>query len=261
VCGRGPTRLVSERTAPARRHVTVPIFINCRDRLQSLLRLLEYLERAGQEQIYLLDNDSAYPPLLDYFASTPHSVIRLGRNIGRLALWDADLLTELRVTGRYVFSDPDIVPDGDCPVDAIEFFAEVLDYFPDRAKVGFGLRTDDLPDTYKFKEEVIAWESQFWSRTLAPRLYDAAIDTTFALYPPTTGSFRFADSIRTGFPYVARHAPWYVDESSVPEDEAFYRERAEGDDVNHWSRPTLPDWLARAVALVQGSEDDAASTR
>jgi hypothetical protein len=46
---------------------STPIFVNCRDRLESLLALLDFLERAGQEQIYLLDNDSTYPPLLEYY--------------------------------------------------------------------------------------------------------------------------------------------------------------------------------------------------
>jgi hypothetical protein len=55
-------------------------------------------------------------------------------------------------------------------------------------------------------------------------------------------------SVRTGYPYVARHLPWYVDDRYLPEDEAFYRERAEGSDVNHWSRTRLPGWLAQAVA-------------
>lgn len=233
--------------------MSVPIFINCRDRLEPLLALLSYLERAGQKEIYLLDNDSAYPPLLEYLAATPHRVIRLGRNVGRLSLWDASVLAELNVTGRFVFSDPDIVPDAECPLDAIEYFAEILDAYPDREKVGFGLKIDDLPDSYRFKNEVIVWESQFWERHLAPRLYDAAIDTTFALYrrPMPHGferSLGFERSIRTGYPYVARHTPWYVDERSLSDDEAFYRERAEGSDVNHWSRATLPAWLATEIA-------------
>lgn len=233
---------------------SVPIFINCRDRLEPLLSLLNYLERTDHDEIYLLDNDSAYPPLLEYFAATPHRVIRLGRNVGRLALWDANVLTELNVTGMFVFSDPDIIPDADCPLDAIEYFAEILDRYPQRAKVGFGLRIDDLPDSYRFKNEVVVWESQFWERQLAPRLYDAPIDTTFALYrgPMPDGferSNEFERSIRTGYPYVARHTPWYCDDRSLSDDETFYRKRAEGSDVNHWSRAALPDWLAQAVAM------------
>jgi len=234
--------------------MSVPIFINCRDRLEPLLGLLGYLERAGHEEIYLLDNDSTYPPLLEYLETTTHTVVRLGRNVGRLSLWEAGILKSLDVSGRYVFTDPDIVPDEACPLDAIEYFDEVLESYPERLKVGFGLRIDDLPDEYAFKEEVRNWESQFWERRVAPRLFDAAIDTTFALYrgPRPAGFERttefFESSIRTGYPYVARHTPWYIDEDSLPEDEAYYRSRAEGSDVNHWGRDVVPAWLANVVA-------------
>ena len=236
--------------------MTVPIFINCRDRLEPLIALLDYLERAGQDRIYLLDNDSAYPPLLEYLADTPHHVIRLGRNAGRLALWDANVLAESNITGRFVFSDPDVVPVAECPLDAIEYFVEILDAYPDRQKVGFGLKIDDLPDDYRFRNEVSVWESQFWERALAPRLYDAPIDTTFALYRQPT-PHELDRSIRTGYPYVARHTPWYLDDRSLPDDEAFYRQRAEGSDVNHWGRVTLPARLADAIVARQSRERSA----
>ena len=42
--------------------MTVPIFINCRDRLEPLVALLDYLEHANHDEIYVLDNDSKYPP-------------------------------------------------------------------------------------------------------------------------------------------------------------------------------------------------------
>jgi hypothetical protein len=226
---------------------SVPIIINCRDRLGSLAELVDFLERAGQDRIYLVDNDSAFPPLLEYLNRSPHEVVKLGRNAGRLSPWESNLFDEFGVSGRFVFTDPDIVPDEGCPLDAIDYFGEILDTYPEREKVGFGLRIDDLPDGYKFKQEVVTWESQFWERRLAPRLYDARIDTTFALYRrPVPHHFDFA--VRTGFPYVARHTPWYLDDCSLPEDEAFYRGRSEGEDVNNWGREALVPALAAAIA-------------
>ena len=118
----------------------IPIIINCRDRLGSLIQLVDYLERADQDRIYLVDNDSTYPPLLEYLDRSPHEVVKLGRNAGRLSLWEANLFDELGIKGRFVFTDPDIVPDEGCPLDAIEYFGEILDMFPDRDKAGFGLQ-------------------------------------------------------------------------------------------------------------------------
>ena len=206
------------------------------------------MERAGQERIYLpYDNDSAYPPLLEYLDRSPHEVVKLGRNAGRLSPWESNLFDQLGIRGRFVFTDPDIVPDERCPLDALEYFGEILDMHPEREKAGFGLRIDDLPDEFKFKQQVVTWESQFWERRLAPRLYDAEIDTTFALYR-RPAPHQIDRAARTGFPYVARHTPWYLDDRSLPEDEAFYRARSEGEDVNNWGRKSLVPALAAAIA-------------
>jgi hypothetical protein len=234
----------------------IPVLINCRDRLGPLVELVDYLERVGQDRIYLVDNDSAYAPLLEYYERTPHEVIRLGRNAGRLSAWKANLFRKLGIDGRFVFTDPDVVPDDDCPLDAIAYFGEILDTFPEREKAGFGLRIDDLPDAYRFKREVVSWESKFWERQLAPRLYDAPIDTTFALYREPAAHSVGQPAVRTGFPYVARHTTWYLDDGSLPEDEAFYRHRSEGDDVNNWGRDTLVPWLAEAVATPHSALPD-----
>src|SRR5205085_2892488 len=47
--------------------MSVPVFINCRERVTSLAALVSWLERAGCDEIYLLDNDSVYEPLLEYY--------------------------------------------------------------------------------------------------------------------------------------------------------------------------------------------------
>jgi hypothetical protein len=228
--------------------MSVPVIINCRDRLAPLRLLVEYLERAGQEEIVLLDNDSAYPPLLDYLAESPHRVVRLGHNAGHLAPWTANVLADLGITGRFVFTDPDVVPDESCPLDAIEYFGEILDAYPDREKAGFGLRIDDLPATYPHRAKVERWEAQWWQKQLAPRLFDADIDTTFALYRAPT-PHRYRPAARTGYPYLARHLTWYLDEGALPDEERFYREHARRD-VANWSQEELPDWLEREIAAL-----------
>jgi hypothetical protein len=216
----------------------VPVFINCRDRLTPLLELLDYLERAGCERVYLLDNASTYPPLLEYYEGTPHTVIRLGENRGHKAFWESGLLDELGVRGRYVFSDPDTIPIEECPLDAIEYFGEVLERYPGYKKVGFGLKIDDLPDHFRLKQDVIAWESRFWHRLIAPRLYEAPIDTTFALYRgPEHAAL---DAIRTGYPYLVRHTTWYLDSDNLPAEHRYYIERGR---ATTWSRDEMAGGL------------------
>jgi hypothetical protein len=152
----------------------------------------------------------------------------------------------MNVSGPFVLSDPDIVPIGDCPVDAIDYFEEVLERYPRCAKVGFGLKIDDLPDHYRLKHEVITIESYNWELALAPRLYEAPIDTTLALYRGP-GDFCFTPAIRTGYPYLARHVTWYLDENQLPEEERFYRDHSSPDPW--WSRDGLPGKLARLTKV------------
>jgi hypothetical protein len=196
-----------------------------------LLALIDYLERAGCERIHLLDNDSTYPPLLEYYERTPHTVIRLGENYGSKALWQSGVLDQLGIDGQYAYSDPDVIPIEECPLDAVDYFAEVLARYPGHSKAGFGLKFDDLPDHFRNKDKVVAWESKFWQRMIAPRLYDAPIDTTFALYRGTEHAPNTA--IRTGYPYLLRHTTWYWDSDNLSEENRYYVERGR---VTTWTR-------------------------
>jgi hypothetical protein len=213
--------------------VNVPVFLICRDRLSPLLELVDYLERAGCEDIHLVDNASSYPPLLEYYERTPHRVLRLEENLGPFALWRGGLLGELKIDGPFVCSDPDIVPIEECPLDAIDYFAEILDRYPRHLKAGFGLRIDDIPDAYPLKDEALLIERYNWQKPLAPRLYDAYLDTTFALYRGPD-EFDFIPAVRTGYPYMARHWTWYLDAENLPDEETYYREHS-----------TLTPWYSR----------------
>lgn len=232
------------RQSDIRHPIQFPVFINCRDRLTPLVQLVEWLERAGQDEIYLIDNDSAYDPLLRWYEGTGHTVIRLRENVGHFALWKADGVFDLTLGRPFVYTDPDVVPDPGSPLDAIDHFAELLKRFPSVNKVGFGLRIDDIPDTYSHKRAVVAWEEQQWRWPVGRGAFFAAIDTTFALYRPGAGA-RPADAIRTGPPYIARHMSWYVDLDALSEEEAFYRGRASGS--TNWTGDELPPWLTSAV--------------
>jgi hypothetical protein len=230
-----------------------PVVINCRDRLASLAELVAWLERAGQGPIVLVDNDSTYPPLLHYYEQTPHEVVRLGQNAGPYAPWTSGIVAERFAGQWYAATDPDIVPDEGCPLDALAFFHDVLRRYPEYPKAGFGLRIDDLPDHYRFAAEVRDWERRFWDDAVEPGLYAAAIDTTFALYRPDVG-FQIDSAIRTGPPYVARHTAWYVDSDDPSEEERWYRARVRLE-ANSWNHEQLPSWLAEAVDRIRRTGD------
>jgi hypothetical protein len=191
-------------------------------------------------EIFLIDNDSTYPPLLEYYKQTSHTVIYLGKNIGHTSLWAAGVVDQHCPDGYYVYTDPDVIPVPGCPLDVLEKFAGILDENGWCNKVGFGLKTDDIPDHYKFKDNVLRWEQQFWKYEIEPGLFSAPVDTTFALYRQR--SYSIYNSLRTGPPYVARHTDWYIDSQNLTEEEQYYRAHARKDLI-HWNADSLEGFL------------------
>ena len=220
-----------------------PIFINCRDRFTTTFQLVSWLESVGQENIYLIDNDSKYEPLLDWYKKTNHKVIYLNTNGGHIAPWSHGVIEKYANDSYYIVSDPDILPVEECPHDAIDYFRHLLDKYESRTKCGFGLKIDDIPDNFLFKDKVLQHESQYhnWIGP-EPSVLFAPIDTTFALYRPNAGP-DISASIRTKEPYLCRHLPWYVDSLNPGQEEEYYVNRAD-QAINSWSHKKAPHWLA-----------------
>ncbi len=209
-----------------------PIYIPVRDRLGCLRELVEWLEAAGAQRIVLVDMDSTYPPLLEYFAHTPHRVEHPG-NIGARGLWHRGLLAHDLVDAeqRFVVSDPDVIPDASCPCDLLAHLHELMDQFPSFAKIGLALRIDDLPVDDPALRKVVDWEKRWWSQPVGDFLFDCGfggVATTFALYRGLAYTDNDGDgpSARTNLPYVARHVSWYLDAANLPEDEKWYYDHA-----------------------------------
>ena len=96
----------------------IPIIINNRNRYTFLKMMVDQLQAFGYKHIYVLDNDSAYPPLLEYYKTIPATVIFLKENIGYKALWESNVFEQFK-SNYYVYSDPDILLQPDCPKDFV----------------------------------------------------------------------------------------------------------------------------------------------
>lgn len=213
----------------------IPTFIICRDRYTYTLNLINWLERCGVCDIYLIDNDSTYEPLLDYYETTPHTVIKTGSNGGHLVPWRGGFVSKYAGSKHYIVSDPDVLPVNECPLDIFDHFLSILDRYPDIKRIGPGLKIDDIPDHYSLKHAVLNQESENWKYpSPEPGLYLAPIDTTLALHKPGS-DHGFGNCARTSFPYIARHMPWYMNSSNLAEDEIHYRSRLNPASSN-WSR-------------------------
>jgi GT2 family glycosyltransferase len=239
--------VTAARLAHLSQHPTeIPVFIICRDRVDSMKVLVRWLEKHGLRRIIFIDNDSVYPPLVDFFDHTSHQVIKLYRNVGHTSPWSLGLVRALLPEDFYIVTDPDVIPTEECPDDGIKHFLAIHKQYDLYLKVGFSLRIDDLPDHYPLKKSVVEWESQFWKQQLAPEIYEAGVDTTFALYKPFSYTYKLHPSIRTGFPYVARHLPWYVDPKKISQEERHYRFRADHN-VSSWNADELEDRYAHEL--------------
>lgn len=211
----------------------IPIIINNRNRYEYLIQLIAALEKRGYTNIYIIDNDSSYPPLLDYYNNCKYEIFRLGENVGHLAMWDTYVHKRF-IKDYYVYTDSDVVPVESCPEDFLDFFWKNLKNKPKVQKIGFSLKIDDLPDTFKNKKAVIDWESQFYERKVDDNFYEALIDTTFALYRPFMRAGKGGLMYRTASPYEAYHKPWYVDSDNLSVEEQYYINHASTS--THWTK-------------------------
>ena len=214
----------------------IPVFIISYNRLDFLLLLVSWLENAGFKNINIIDNKSTYQKLIDYLSVCPHKVHRMEKNYGHLVLWESKKFDEIIMHDNFILTDCDILPVENCPYDIVDHFIDILGKYTNFTKVGLSLKIDDVPDCYAFKNQVLEKEKDFWLHPLEDGLYQAAIDTTFALYKPGIGPEdpRWWRSIRTGTPYEARHLPWYSDTNNPSEEDLNYQKNV-AEMSSYWS--------------------------
>lgn len=214
-------------------YLDIPIIINNRNRLSFLRDLINSLEKMGYKNIHIIDNNSSYPPLIEYYNKCPYKVYRLDKNIGYLALWKTEIYKKF-IKDYYVYTDSDVVPIQQCPSDFLNIFFEKMKNNKQLMKIGLGLKIDDLPDHFHNKFEVIKWESQYQLNQTQDGYFIAGVDTTFALYRPfMKGGASGLKMLRSKFPYEAHHMPWYNDSDNLSDEEIFYIKSATAS--THWT--------------------------
>lgn len=204
----------------------LPVFINARDRVGCLRRLVEWLQLAGYSQLYVLDNASTYPELLRYYELLDKqgiSVILLGENLGHRALWESNILEKLQIYTPYVYTDPDVLPIEKCPHEFVQQCLRVLRSNSFLKKAGPGLIFEDI--TFYNKEFIQSIESQAYDIPFAKDVFYAGLDTTFAVYR-NYRHYHLYDAVRLTGRYRFRHLPWYYDYRALPEDELYYLKHA-----------------------------------
>ena len=202
----------------------VPIFIISFNRLTYLEGLVNRFRKMGYTNINIIDNHSTYPPLLDYYKKTDCKVFKLSKNYGHMAFWECDRFNCFR-EDLYVVTDPDIMPVEECPNDFVEQLYKCLKRHPKLKKAGLSLKIDDIPAEIPLHDEIIKWEKKYNNiRILGLNYCVADVDTTLALYIPDSLdiSGNFLSAVRLGYPYQARHLPWYKIKADITEEDFYY---------------------------------------
>jgi hypothetical protein len=236
----------------------IPIFILNKDRFIALKLQVEALHKRNYTNITIIDNKSTYEPLLEWYKSSGVDVYfnPTPKTCNGSLHW---LTREFKVErfckavteGHFILNDSDVVPIEECPNDFIERMLE-LQVELSAHKIGLGLKIDDIPDVFYNKQRVVDIETPYWKNPVATvfdsvTLHQAPIDTTFAVYRP--GSYcawgsgvitRQPEGIsgpcyRLGYPYVAKHLPWYYDYNNLPDDEKYYLMNLESGKGPAWS--------------------------
>jgi len=203
----------------------IPIIINNRNQYTFLKEQINWFEKNNYNNLIIIDNQSTYLPLIDFYNKSKYKILRNQKNLGYLSLWRTSFYESIK-NSHYVYTDPDILPINECPSNFLLYFLDCLNMDKKLEKIGFGLKIDDI--NHEDKNFIIKNESKFWQKKiLKNNIYYAPIDTTFALYKPFSFGGYWLNAGRTNYPYLARHLPWYknmnTDENKFYSDNSNYK--------------------------------------
>jgi hypothetical protein len=187
-------------------------------------------------EVILIDNNSTYPELLEWYNICPYKVYRLNKNYGERVLWLCGIDKEYS-DRYYIVTDPDL-DVGDLPYDFIDKLRYGLDNNHTITKCGLSLLINDLPDNI-YANHAKEFESKYWLHKDNLNNFSCGIDTTLAIYdrerltPGWNDGVRFYLGTRTPPPYSARHMPWYLTKEDIINDKEqyFYHQSCN----NQWS--------------------------
>ena len=208
---------------------TLPIVILNRDRLIPLQEQVSALKSKGYHNITIIDNQSTYPPLLEWYKDSGLDVFyndvteNSCHAFRDLVLMQHPKFVEI-TSNWYVFNDSDIIPLDTVPDN---FINDLIDFAKrhNKSKVGMSIKIDDLDLSYPLNAWVHSYESLYWTNAIIDgdiELYPHPIDTTFAVHAPNTIPTWSNDTLRVGEPYIVKHAPFYYNPDSLTEDEKYY---------------------------------------
>ena len=195
----------------------IPIVVICYNNYFFVKNFVNQIKKY-KNPIILLDNNSNYHKLLDYYKEIKNELgnkidIRIfNENYGHKVY----LKLKNELPNIYILSDPDLELNKNMP----ENFAEILLNISNKYKyykVGSALNINDKDlfitcENYTNEKNIYDWEKQFWINKIKDdkfELYDANIDTTFCLINNNYYDNNEYRAIRVAGNFTVKHLPWY----------------------------------------------------
>ena len=216
--------VVNEYVERLKEDFKIPIIINNFNRLTTTKNMVENLLNMGYDNIYILDMNSTYNPLLRWYNEIHDkiNIIRFYENHGHMALWSTGYVKNFN--DWIIYTDSDIELNPSLNINFVQKMKTIAENY-DVRKVGFALRIDDFqPNQYGYEFNYKNHEHRHWQDSPESFLYRAHTDTTFAMIKAEDG--HMYESIRVASDMIARHVPWYVDFDDLNEEEKYFLEHS-----------------------------------
>lgn len=215
------------------------------NQLTYIRNMVSQLEKYTSD-IVIIDNDSQFQPLLDYYETDyQYTLLRQSTNFGH-KVYKKETIANL-LGGIFLLTDPDLQFHPNLPDDFIKTLLDISETF-ESGKVGFALfiNSDEIrTDIHHNGQTIQEWEKQFWEQKIdylpQPNLemYQAPVDTTFCLvnrkYMERRRGFGMGkrNCIRVAGHFTCLHIPWHKnfhEQLEKGEYEAFL----ENNTFSHW---------------------------
>jgi hypothetical protein len=215
----------------------IPVLVPCFNNPTYTARMHGQLRRLGMRRIVYMDNGSTAPEMVSLLQelSREATVVTAGENPGpRFAFLDPATYTLL--PRRFCITDPDLEFHPSLPPDFLGELAALIEKHR-IGKAGFALDLSDRHEMddrrYQIGEGLYRsweWERPFWAQPVGwtaggDRVYEAPIDTTFAIYDKHYfDPAHYLRGLRVAGRYTARHLPWYRSRELSADEARMYRQ-------------------------------------
>ena len=214
---------------------SIPVIIVNYNRCQTLMQMVDWLLQLDDAvSIIILDNASTYPPLLEYYDSLDYPNVQVKRFTKNHKLDKMIAISQtMQQYEYYVVTDADLIPYSDTKGNILSRMKVMLAKHKDINHVGASLMINDIPDYYPLKHAVQKWEGQFWTHSREENVFEAFVDTTFAMYRNNSYLMELYPALRLGKNYSLKHVDWYVDLSNLSHENKY--NMAAATDVSTWN--------------------------